>query len=284
MNKIGAFKKFCGKTTMKYGYYYDKEIELPFSEDKKRHVRVWLPPTYDFNDDKKRFPVIYFADGQNLVNKYLTAYGDWKADKVVNSLIKRGIKGIIMVGIDSPKKDIERSLELNPPYEVRKIIKESWNNQDSYADKMIDFIVDKIKPLIDKNFFTMKDKENTAIAGSSMGGIFSFYSLARHSDVFGFSLAFSPAFFLYKKSDWKNILDSFSMDMKTDNKIFLYVGGKGFEKKFVKSTFYTYEYLLKCKFDHDHLKMIFDSGEIHHEDAWNKYLKDALYFWLKDLN
>ena len=82
-NKIGKFIKDDSETTMEYGYYYKCEMVVPFSND-KRYIRVWLPENYDFNNKDNTFRVMYFSDGQNLVNKYLTAFGDWKLDKVAH--------------------------------------------------------------------------------------------------------------------------------------------------------------------------------------------------------
>ena len=51
------------ETTMEYGFYYKAGFYLPFSGD-MRTVRVWLPEDYDFDDQAKRFPVIYFRTGR----------------------------------------------------------------------------------------------------------------------------------------------------------------------------------------------------------------------------
>ena len=282
-NKIGIFKRYQSKkTTMKYGFYYDSFMNLPFAKESKRKVRVWLPEDYDFHNPNKRYPVIYFSDGQNLVDRYLSAYGEWELDKTVHSLKKEGIKGVIAVGIDCPKDPDERTLELCPPYTPRKeVIDRTIKKFESYADKYIDYIVNYIKPIIDKEFFTLTDKEYTGIGGSSMGGIMSFYAYIYRPDIFGYSLSFSPAFFFYKKKDWEHILDKYKIDPSKNGKLFLYVGGKDFEHVFLKPTIDTYEYLLRKKFKNDQLALIVDTNEIHHEAAWSKYLPEALRYWLK---
>ncbi len=279
-DKIGPFTRYKNsKTTMKYGFYYSFNVTLPFSKENKRTVRVWLPSNYDFNNSNKRFPVIYMSDGQNLVDRYLSAYGDWKLDKTVERLIKEGHSGLIAVGIDCPKDPLERTKELCPPYEpTKKIFKIEGAHFETYADKYIDYIVNELKPLIDKLFFTISD--NTAIGGSSMGGIMAFYAYIYKPNIFNYSLSFSPAFFFYKKKDWFSILDEYDIDPKKNGKLFLYSGGKDFEAMFLKPTIYTYEYLLKRKFNNDQIALLVDTNEIHHEDAWAKYLYEALKYWL----
>ena len=54
-------------------------------------IRVWLPEDYEFDNPNKRYPVIYFSDGQNLVDRYLSAFGEWELDKTVHKLMKEGL-------------------------------------------------------------------------------------------------------------------------------------------------------------------------------------------------
>ena len=283
-SSVGQFKRYTKKpSTMKYGYYYISSFNLPFSKESKRAVRVWLPEDYEFDNPNKRYPVIYFSDGQNLVDRYLSAYGEWELDKTVHKLMKEGLSGVIAVGIDCPKDPFLRSIELCPPYRPRKEITKDFISQTEKpkADQYVDYIVNNIKPIIDKYFYTLSDKENTGIGGSSMGGIMSFYAYIYRPDIFGFSLSFSPAFFFYKKTDWEKILDTYDINPSKNGKLFLYSGGKDFEERFLKPTVNTYYYLEKRKFSNEQLALLVDTNEIHHEAAWAKYLPEALRFWLK---
>ena len=273
--KIGCFVFDSTKpTTMKYGYYYKAMLDAPFSKE-QRTIRVWLPEDYDFHNPDKRYPVIYFSDGQNLVNKYLTAFGDWELDKVAHQLYEDNNISFIGVGIDSPQDDLMRTNELTPPY----LSKKSKEISDPKADVFVDFICDTLKPLIDNLFYTKTDKENTAIGGSSMGGIMAFYGGVRRSDVFGFALDFSPAFLVYGNREWKEILESLDISPSNNVKHFFYVGGVDFEKNFISSTVMTYKYLLKKGFTTNNCALIIDTRMRHHEEAWHKYLKDAITFW-----
>ena len=282
-SKIDIFERYVAKkTTLKYGYYYQTLVTLPFGKQKKRMVRVWLPEDYEFDNPNKRYPVIYFSDGQNLVDKYLTAFGEWKLDKVMHKLMKKGLKGLIAVGIDCPKDPQERTEELCPPFEVSDYIKkENGGDLISYADKYVDYIVNDLKPIIDKLFFTLTDKENTGIGGSSMGGLMSYYAYIFKPNVFGYSLSFSPAFFFFTKEMWKKINDKYHVSPKTNGKLFLYVGGKDFESMFVDGTCSMYQYLVSKGFKNDQVRLVVDTNEIHSESAWTKYLHLALLYWLK---
>lgn len=279
--KIGQFIRYLKKpSTMKYGYYYQMIMDLPFSKENKRMIRVWLPEDYDFDNKEKRFPVIYMSDGQNLVDRHLSAFGEWEFDKKIHKLLKEGHRSCIAVGIDCPKDPMQRTLELCPPYTPKKEIMRGHEGLKTYADKYVDFIANELKPIIDELFFTLPDKENTGIGGSSMGGIMSFFAYIYRPDIFGYSLSFSPAFFFYKKNNWFEIIDKHNVNPNKNGKLFLYSGGKDFEKRFLYPTYYTYQYLLKKKYKNDQLALIVDTNEIHHEAAWAKYLPEALKFWL----
>ena len=278
--EIGPFKwRVVKRTTMEYGYYFDAIMELPFAVTKPRHVRVWLPGSYDFSDDK-RYPVIYFSDGQNLVDRHLSAYGDWHLDRVIRDLKEEGYQEPILVGIDCPIDPKERCNELNPPYKVktRRARKEVSN---PYGDKYVNYIADELKPLIDSLFKTLPEKENTAIGGSSMGGIMAFWGFLSRPDIFGFSLSFSPPFFFYSKRDLKRICRENGLNSAKNGKIFFYVGGKDFEAVFTKKVTWMYEYIASCGFGSKSIGFAFDPEEIHHEEAWYRYSPEAFRFWLK---
>ena len=276
IKKIGPFIFDDSKTTMEYGFYYKADLVVPFDEA-KRTIRVWLPEDYDFFNQNKRFPVIYFSDGQNLVNEYLTAFGCWELDKVAHKLFKNENISFIAIGIDSPKEHIKRENELNPPI----VPKRKTDINHPMGDVFINYIVNELKPLIDEVFFTKSDLKNTAVAGSSMGGIMAFYAGATNPNVFSFSLDFSPAFLVYPKKQWKEILDSLDFNKAKNHQFYLYVGGKGFEKSFIKHVFMTFSHLIEHGIDINNIGFLCDKKMPHHEIAWNKYLYDAIYFWLK---
>jgi predicted alpha/beta superfamily hydrolase len=56
---------------------------------------------------------------------------------------------------------------------------------DFLGDEYLKFIVKELKPYIDENYRTEKDKDDTAICGSSMGGLISLYAICEYPEVFG---------------------------------------------------------------------------------------------------
>ena len=238
---------------------------------KERLVRVYVPSTYNFDDPNHRFKVIYMLDGKNLFDDHTSFAGEWHIDESVENMIYNHINdGYIVVGIDAPNTDIDRSLEMSPDGIKRN--KRYDIPGDGYASLLGKFIFEVVKPDIDKTFYTIPDY--TGVGGSSMGGIMALYLALEYQKEIKFSLAFSPAIFLFKWNEIKAYLDKkVSKDLP---KIYFYVGGVGFEKVFVETTFRTYNYLLDRGFGHDRIKLLFDSDKEHNERAWGEYFPSML--------
>ncbi len=144
---------------------------------KSRDIVVWLPPGYE-TDLNRRYPVLYMQDGQNIIDPQTSTFHvDWQIDETADSLIRQElIEPIIIVGIyNTPDRDKEYS-------------------EAPLGIAYMNFIVDSLKPFIDRTYRTKIYKENTANGGASLGGLISFMMVWEHSDVFSKAICFSPAF------------------------------------------------------------------------------------------
>ena len=249
-------------------FYFDTDNDY-----KNRLIRVYLPSSYDFSNPHKRFKTIYMFDGKNLFDDYTSFVGEWGIDESIEKMIKENkSEGYIVIGIDAPNEDLARSLEMSPDNLIRN--KKYFLNGNGYASKLGKFLFEVVKPDIDKNFYTLPDKKNTGVGGSSMGGIMSFYIGMEYKDKVQYCLNFSPAFFLFTWNSFKKYLDE-----KVDSdcpKQFFYVGGKGFERVFVDSTIKTYNYFINHNFSLENVKLIIDVEKEHNEKAWKIYFPQAL--------
>jgi glycosidase/S-formylglutathione hydrolase FrmB len=146
---------------------YWTDVSSTFLEP-TRHVEIWLPPGYD-DSPTTRYPVLYMHDGQNLFDPRIANTGvDWGVDEAVVRLVERGvIPPVIVVGAWSTA---ERHPEYSP-----------WHGAPDYAR----FLIEELMPRVNREFRTLTGPENTAVMGSSMGGLLSFYLVTRHPDVFG---------------------------------------------------------------------------------------------------
>ena len=57
----------------------------------------------------------------------------------------------------------------------------------------MDWIVNELKPRIDREYRTLADREHTLIAGSSMGGLMSLYAAVAYNGTFSKAAALSPS-------------------------------------------------------------------------------------------
>ena len=149
-----------------------------------RNIEVWLPPDYD---PEKSYDVIYIHDGQNVFNDD-TSYGgvSWEMDSVMTSLIQQGlIRPAIVVGIWNSQKRFQEYMPNEPYEEIRNIRDTIENQEEILSDQYLSFIVNELKPFIDKEYSTEPAVSSTYIMGSSMGGLISLYAIMEYPLVFG---------------------------------------------------------------------------------------------------
>ena len=158
-----------------------------------RRVWLYLPPDYATSGDK-RYPVLYMHDGQNVFDDATSYVGEWGVDETLDSLHAAGELSLIVVAVDHGGE--HRFDEYNP-----------WTHPQhggGQGDEYAAFLVETLKPYIDAHYRTMTDRLNTGIAGSSMGGLISFYAMLEYPQIFGRAGVFSPAFWTAKPAafDW----------------------------------------------------------------------------------
>lgn len=195
-------------TASKNVNFLPTSIEIP-QFGKRRTVRVYFPQNYA---SSQGFPVIYMFDGQNLFDNSTAFAGEWGVDEILDSLnYSKGFSAIV-VGIYHGEND--RINEQTP-----------WSNLEKKGGdgaKMAQFIVKNLKPYIDKHYRTLPDRENTIIAGSSLGGLMSLYMALEYPEVFGKAMVFSPSLWWSEKS-----FEQISKFKKRKfQKLYLYAGEK----------------------------------------------------------
>jgi len=168
----------AGRELRQEGYTeYHRDVSSPrlrYSRD----VIVWLPPSY-YKDRRKRYPVLYMHDGQNLMDPSTAFLGiDWGVDEVAADLIRRKrMREILIVGIyNTPDREQEYTGSI------------AGRN---YAS----FVIQDLKPMIDATYRTRTDPENTGVMGSSLGGLIAFFFSWWHPEVFGKAGCLSNSFF-----------------------------------------------------------------------------------------
>lgn len=203
------------------------EFEIP-QLNKTRKIWALLP--HDYDSSTESYPVMYLQDAQNLFNED-APYGNWEIDKKLAVMAEYKIGKIIIIAIEHAEEDRIKE------YNVGKTVLGKGKGK-----KYIRFVTETLKPFVDSNFRTKKEREFTGIGGSSMGGLVSIFSGLRYPEIYGKLMIFSPSLWVVPKLK----IDSDAAE-SSDTKIYLYAGGdesdtmiehvKSFKKNMIASEF-----------------------------------------------
>ena len=174
----------------------DHLVNFPSKLVESRSVDVWLPDGYD---GKKKFGVLYMHDGQMLFDSTTTwNHQSWNVDDVASKLMNdKKIRNFIVVGIYSIGEKRHANYFPQQPFDnltktekdtVVKQLQKSGRSTGIFqpnSDNYLKFIVNELKPLIDKKYTVYTDRKHTFIAGSSMGGLISMYAICEYPSIFG---------------------------------------------------------------------------------------------------
>lgn len=145
-------------------------------------VSVYLPPGYDASTE--RYPVIYAQDGQNLFDP-ARAFGGtaWDLARTCDRLIAAGeMAPVIIVAVDNSPARMD---EYTPVPDAE----HGGGRADDYGR----YLAEELKPLVDARLRTKAGPEDTALLGSSLGGLVSLHLALTRPDVFSRAAALSPS-------------------------------------------------------------------------------------------
>lgn len=221
-----------------------------------RSVLVYLPPDYDRGT--QHYPVLYMHDGQNLFDPSISYIGQvWRVDETMTLLNREGLDAIV-VGINHMGD--QRMAEYNP------------FSQGQRGQRYVDFVADTLKPIIDRDFRTLRDRASTGVMGSSMGGLISLYAYFYRADVFGFTGAMSPALWPGRSAIYQVVQQTGFVP----GRIYLDHGTRE------GSARQMWHLLIELGYrDRHNMLYVVEQGGRHNETAWARRLPNALRFLLR---
>ena len=166
------------------------KIKIPsLSGDEQRLVYLYLPK--DWKTSGKRYPVLYMFDGHNVFFDSHATYGkSWGMGKYLDEHSKQ----LIIVAVECSHKGHQRLSEYSPvDFSFPEV-----GTIKGRGKEYMDWLVNTLKPYIDANFPTLPDRDNTSIAGSSMGGLMSLYAVCDYNHIFKKAACMSPSFWVAK--------------------------------------------------------------------------------------
>lgn len=145
----------------------------------EKTIWVYTPKSYLLKK-RRKYPVVYMHDGQNLMDEKTAFAGTWKICETLDSLNLE----VIVIGIAHGN---EKRLEELTPFPHPKY-------GGGKADDYLKFVFETLKPYVDENYRTKSDKQNTLMMGSSLGGLVTFYAGMKYQNQIGKIGVFSPSF------------------------------------------------------------------------------------------
>ena len=274
-----------------------KRIEIfPSKFIDARTVDIWLPKNYS---NSKKYQVLYMHDGQMLFDAKTTwNKQEWGVDEKIDSLVqKKAIKEVIVVAIWNvpnqrhlnyfPQKALDFLSESDKKTILEEAKKMNLDLSQISSDKYLKFIVSELKPFVDSHFSVFTEKENTAIMGSSMGGLISMYALCEYPNVFGKAACLSTHWIGLKNIDnnpipkaFFNYLKEKLPNLKT-HKIYFDFGTATLDATYVPFENDVNTILKEKGFDASNAKNLKFENADHTENSWNKRLEIPLQFLFK---
>ena len=263
-----------------------------------RNIDVWMPDGYSVSE---KYAVLYMHDGQMFYDAATTwNKQSWEVDEVAGKLIQEGkTKKFIVVGIWN--NGSKRHPEYFPqnPYEnllptqkdtITTQLQKAGRTKEKFqpiSDLYLKFLVTELKPYIDNHFSTLKNRENTVIAGSSMGGLISMHAICEYPEVFGGAACISthwPGTFSSENNPipdaFLNYMNSHLPDPKTHQFYFDY-GNKTLDALYPELQ-KKVDLLMKNKgFTPSTWTTQFFEGKDHSEKSWTERLHIPFEFLLK---
>jgi predicted alpha/beta superfamily hydrolase len=239
----------------------EEAFEIP-QLDKTR--RIWALLPHDYDHTNKHYPVIYLQDAQNLFDSH-APFGTWGIDRHMAEM-SRGGHDFIVIAIDHAGR--ERINEYSPYFH-----REFGKGQGKLYAK---FIINTLKPYVDREFRTFADRRYNGIGGSSMGALISAYIGIVHPAHFGNLMIFSPSFWY---SD-EIYFDAFNYQYTLPTKIYLYAGER--ESRFMTQHVNRFRSAIESH-PHDNpltrFKIQINPNGEHSERYWGESFSDAVK-WL----
>lgn len=264
-----------------------------------RNVDIWLPEGYH---DSMRYAVLYMHDGQMLFDSTITwNKQSWNVDETVSGWLNTPlIKKCIVVGIWNNNETRHADYFPQKPYEsLSERQKDTISHQLSQrgrsvqrfsprSDMYLKFIVQELKPYIDSHFSVYTDAQNTCMAGSSMGGLISWYALCEYPGVFGGAACISthwPGTFTVENNPIPAaFLEYLEEHLPPAKKHMLYFdSGDQTLDALYPDIQKKADALMNAKgYDSDYWMTRYFPGEDHSEKAWSKRFFLPLLFLLKN--
>ena len=198
----------------------------------ERCAYIYLPESYN-EDTRRRYPVLYMFDGHNVFFDSDATYGKcWGMKEYMDF---NGTEIIIAAVECNHSPDNGRLMEYSPytfddPH---------FGLVTGYGKATMEWLVHTFKKDIDRYYRTLRGRNNTFIAGSSMGGLMSLYAIIAYNKYFSGAAALSPSLWTHPENIEKLIR---STRVRPNTRLYMDYGSRelqnhpGMKKQFQRVT------------------------------------------------
>ncbi|MDU0354669.1 alpha/beta hydrolase-fold protein [Paraglaciecola aquimarina] len=267
-------------------------VKSAFVQD--RDIYVWLPPGYS---SSKKYDVLYMHDGRMLFDANQTwNKQEWQVDEVVAGLIEqKRIRPIIVVGIPNAVENRHSEYFPQQPFETLSVAKQDALYQIEkhpgsklfsakvYSDSHAKFLIKEVIPYVESHYSVNKGGAHRYIAGSSMGGLSSWYTLMNYPTDFAGAICMSthwPGIFSMDEEVFTAFKTYFAQHLAqlSTHKIYFDYGDATLDAMYPLLQKQIDEILEQQAYPRQQWKTEYFRGENHSENAWAKRLHIPLEF------
>lgn len=231
-----------------------------------RNITIVYPPSYH-STTRKKFPVLYLHDGNNMFNS-AQSYGgvEWALDKTAHQLMdEKVIEELILVGIANTS---QREAEYTPTR-----VRNKGGRGPDYINSLITEIIPHVESTLRVN------TQERGLMGSSYGGLITLLAAKNNPNFFSKLGVISPS--LAWDREW--MINNFDIDCVSESRLWMDIGSKEFgapQRPFGK------KYVERVHKLHNKFKELpttdyafyIDSEAVHNEMSWNKRVHLPLIF------
>ncbi len=232
-----------------------------------REITIYLPPGYN-SRDHLRYPVLYMNDGQNLFEqeRAFIPGQHWRLAEAADEKIGgRTARPMIIAGIDNTPSRIDEYTPTN----------DTARHGGGKAVEYGRMIIEELKPILDAGYRTLPDVSNTALGGSSLGGLAAMYLGLTHPDVFGHLAVMSPSVWWDSRAILAEV-DRFNAPQRP--RIWLDMGGREGIEGLANARLLRDRLLAAGWRNEDDFRYFEDRRADHSERAWAKRVPAVLEF------
>lgn len=264
-----------------------------------KDVYIWLPESYNQN---KQYAVLYMHDAQMLFDAKTTwNKQEWQVDEVASKLIHQNkVEPFIVVASTNGDfrgkgKRMNEYFPSKPFFKLPKKQQQSVLNQRREngeklfvggieSDNYLKFLVKELKPYIDRTFSVKADLANTAIMGSSMGGLISLYAISEYPNIFGAAACISthwPGALPIENNPLPQVIFEYMrthLPSSESHKIYFALGTETLDKHYPPLQIEADKIMREKGYSHKNWQTNLFKGDAHDEVSWAKRLPNAMIF------